>query len=91
MSIDAPPILILIVAAGICLLREWNVFEIPGLFRVERKIEEQTKRQEEVIRILQRVHQNQSLTVLIGDSINGLPARTNAFLLRPPDQPESDQ
>lgn len=94
MSIDAPPILILIIAAGVCLLPEWNVFEIPGLFRVERKVEEQARRQEEMLRILQQVQQNQSqsLTLLIDNSISGgLQDRTNAFLGRRPDQPESDQ
>jgi len=97
MSIDTPPVLILIIAAGVCLLPEWNVFEIPGFLRVERKIEEQGKkveeqgrRQDEIVRILQQVQQTQNLSVSLNQSINGLTATTDVFK-GIPNEPEGDR
>jgi hypothetical protein len=92
MSIDSAPILILVIAAGVCLLPEWNVLEIPGVLRVEKKVNEQGRRQEEILRILQQINisQRQNLTVAIIRSIDELGERYDAFTSRPP-QPGDDQ
>jgi hypothetical protein len=92
MSIDTPPVLILVIAAGVCLLPEWNVFEIPGLLRMEKKVEEQGRRQEEMFRLLQQINvsQRQNLTVALMRSFDELPEKTEAFTLHIP-QTEGDQ
>lgn len=92
MSIDTAPVLILVIAAGVCLLPEWNVFEIPGVLRVEKKVEEQGRRQEEMFHLLLQqinVSQHQNLTVAIVRSIEELGEKDDAFT-RPP-QPSGDQ
>jgi hypothetical protein len=92
MSITDAPILILFIAAGVLLLPEWNVFEIPGVLRLEKKVEEQAKRQEEVIRLLHQVNvsQSQNLTVGLMQSIGELDELYDIFVLRPR-RSESDQ
>jgi hypothetical protein len=91
MSIDTAPVLILIIAAGVCLLPEWNVFEIPGVLRVEKKVAEQGRRQDEMLRLLQQINvsQRQNLTVALIRSIDDLPEKAEAFVHIP--QPEGDQ
>jgi hypothetical protein len=92
MSIDSPPILILVILGGVCLLPEWNVFEIPGVLRVERKVDEQGRRQEEMLRLLQQinVYQHQSLTVDLRRSIDELPDKAAGFTFHV-SPPEGDQ
>ena len=98
MSIDTPAILILVIAAGVCLLPEWSVFEIPGILRVEKKVEEQGRRQEEMLHLLQQINvsqnqnqnQKQNLTVAIIRSLDELDDRGDVFNRRDV-QPEGDQ
>lgn len=91
MSIDTAPILIMVIAAGICLLPEWSVFEIPGILRVEKKVEEQGRRQEEVVRLLQQINvsQSQNITLAILRSIDELGDKGAIFMQQPP--AEDDQ
>lgn len=91
MSIDTPSILILVIAAGVCLLPEWNAFEIPGILRVEKKVEEQGRRQEEMFRLLQQINvsQHQNTTVAIIRSIDELNERYEVFT-SVPTPPEGD-
>jgi hypothetical protein len=91
MSINTAPILILVIAAGVCLLPEWSVFEIPGVLRVEKKVEEQGRRQEEMLRILQQINvsQSQNITLAIIRSVDDSGDKLAAFTLRP--EPEGDQ
>lgn len=84
MSIDTAPILILFIAAGVLLLPEWSVFEIPGVLRLEKQVREQAQRQEEILHLLQSitVSQNQNLTVGIMQSLDELDDNFELFMLR---------
>lgn len=98
MSIDNPAIWILVIAAVVCLLPEWSVFEIPGILRVEKKVEEQGRRQDEMLHLLQQINvsqnqkqdQKQNLTVAIISSLAELGDLGDAFNLRDV-HPEGDQ
>jgi hypothetical protein len=66
------------------------VFEIPGILRVEKKVEEQGRRQDEMLHLLQQINvsqnqkqdQKQNLTVAIVSSLAELPGLGDAFNLR---------
>jgi hypothetical protein len=98
MSVENPVIWILVIAAGVCLLPEWGVFEIPGILRVEKKVEEQGRRQDAMLHLLQQINvsqnqkqdQKQNLTVAIISSLADLPGLSDAFNLRDI-QPGGDQ
>ena len=68
------------------------MLEIPGILRVEKKVEEQGRRQEEMFHLLQQINvsQRQNTTIAIIRSIDELGERYDAFTGRPP-QPEGDQ
>jgi hypothetical protein len=55
MSITDAPSLALLVIAGILLLPGFSVLEIPGILKIERKLEQQTKRQDEIASMIQRL------------------------------------
>jgi hypothetical protein len=90
-SIDSAPVLALVIVAAILLVPDWNVFEIPGIFRLERKVEEQARQQTEVIRLLQQIQvsQRQSLTVALLGSLGELNDKQTIFMRYHP--PRSDE
>jgi len=55
LSITDAPSLALLVVVVILLLPDLSSLEIPGVLRVERKLEEQTKRQEDIAAMIQRL------------------------------------
>lgn len=71
LSITDAPILVLLIAAVALLvpdlMKHLTGIEIPGVLRIERKVEEQAKRQEDILRLIQRidVSQNQNQQVIL--------------------------
>lgn len=59
---DAPSLAVLVIV-GILLLPDLSSLEIPGVLRVERKIEEQTRRQDELAAMIQRLDVSQRMRV----------------------------
>lgn len=55
LSITDAPSLALLVVVGILLFPDLSSLEIPGVLRVERKLEEQAKRQEDIAAMIQRL------------------------------------
>ena len=67
LSITDTPSLALLVGAGVLLFADLSVFEIPGVLRLERKVKEQAKRQDEIVAMVHRLevaqHQRQEINV----------------------------
>lgn len=64
LSITDAPILVLLIGALVLLVPDlmkcMTAFEIPGVIRIERKVEEQGRRQEDILRLIQRIDVSQS-------------------------------
>jgi hypothetical protein len=56
--------LALLVSAGILLLPDVSALEIPGVLRLERKLEENTRRQEDLVAMVQRKEVSQRQQVI---------------------------
>jgi hypothetical protein len=61
LSITDAPTLALLVGAGILLFPDLSALEITGLFRLEKQIKEQAKRQEEIVALIQNLEVSQHL------------------------------
>lgn len=67
MSITSVPVLIPLIAALILLLPDISSFELLGILRIAGKLDEQGRRQDEILRLLQNIDlkQTQSLSLVI--------------------------
>jgi hypothetical protein len=72
LSLTAAPLLVLLVAAGLLLLPDLSAIEFAGIVRLERRVEEQAKRQDDVIRMIQQLEvtqqQKMSFTLVEGEN-----------------------
>ena len=70
---DAPMIVILIVV-GILLFPELSALEIPGVIRLEKELEEQARRQDDIVAAIHRleVSQHQQVNVLVAARVGEL-------------------
>ena len=59
LTITDGPILAVLIIVGILLLPDLSALEIPGVLRVERKLEEQVRRQDEIITMIHRLEVSQ--------------------------------
>jgi hypothetical protein len=62
LSFTAAPSLALLVVVGILLLPDLSVLEIPGVLRVERKLEEQARRQDDIAEMVHRLEVSQRVS-----------------------------
>lgn len=63
LSITDAPTLALLVGAAVLLFPDLSALEIPGLFRLERQLKEQTKRQDEIVAMIHRLEVTQQQQV----------------------------
>jgi hypothetical protein len=75
---DAPSLAVLVVV-GILLFPELSSLEIPGILRVERKLEAQARRQEDIAGLIQRleVSMGQRVEVRVVNEVGSLTARAS--------------
>lgn len=59
---DAPSLAVLVIC-GILLLPDLSSLEIPGVLRVERKLDEQARRQDDIVAMIQRLDVSQHVEV----------------------------
>lgn len=59
---DAPSLAVLVIV-GMLLLPDLSSLEIPGIVRVERKLEEQARRQDDIVAMIQRLDVSQHVEV----------------------------
>lgn len=64
---DAPSLAVLVIV-GILLLPDLSVLEVLGVLRVERKLEEQTRRQDDIVRMINRLEM--SITQRVENTTN---------------------
>jgi hypothetical protein len=64
LSITAAPVLVLLIGSVALLtpdlMKYATTFEIPGIIRIEKQVEEQGKRQEDILRLIQQIEVSQS-------------------------------
>jgi hypothetical protein len=63
LSITDAPALALLIAAGLLLLPDLSAFEIFGLFRLERQIQEQARRQGDILAAIHKLEVSQRVEV----------------------------
>jgi hypothetical protein len=63
LSFTAAPSLAVLVIVGLLLLPDLTSLEIPGVLRVERKLEEQARRQDDIVAMIQRLEVSQHVQV----------------------------
>lgn len=66
MSITAAPIIALLIGAVVLLLPDVASIEIPGIVRIESQIKEQTRKQDELIGLVQNIRMSQGQYTFIG-------------------------
>jgi hypothetical protein len=87
LSITDPPLLALLVVAGALLLPDLSALEIPGVFRLERQLKEQARRQDEIVAMIHRLEVTQHQQVynvfdaaLIGELVARQAEKERQFL-----------
>ena len=63
LTITAAPMLAILVIVGVLLLPDLSALEIPGVLRVERKLEEQARRQDDIVAMIHRLEVSQRVEV----------------------------
>ena len=63
LSFTAAPSLAVLIIVGILILPDLSALEIPGVLRVERKLEEQAKRQDDIFAMIHRLEMSQRVEV----------------------------
>jgi hypothetical protein len=63
LSFASAPSLAVLIIVGVLLLPDLSVLEIPGVLRVERKLEEQAKRQDDIFALIHRLEMSQRVEV----------------------------
>jgi hypothetical protein len=82
MTITDAPALALLIGAAVLLFPELTILEIPGVVRLEREVQDQGRRQDEIIRQIQNMNvlaQSQQITISLLGSIAQLPEKDREF------------
>ena len=70
MAVTDAPVLTLLIVAGLLLWPELAALEIFGVFRLERRLEEQAKRQEDIVAMVHRLEVSQQQRTQVTTTLN---------------------